>query len=160
MAKESIDVDNLTVNDSASGSDSISVSDGVVVIINQAYGPTGERLVGLSDVTFDGFPAVTLLVRAGDQEGLVHLSPIHGDRRKEGLALPAGTKCELLCPVSRQPLDKVDEPGTGSEEYFAIYLSPDRSLSSAVFVSDVWDHYNSRVIDNDELISKWAASAD
>ncbi len=160
MSKQNVDTENLTVTGTEPASEMVSVRDGVVVVINQAYGPTGEKLVGISNVTFDGFPAVSLLVRAGDQEGLVHLSPIHGDRRKEGLALPAGTKCELLCPVSKQPLDKVEGLGTGGVDYFALYLSAARSMSSAVYLSDVWDHYESRVMDNDELISQWVDSAE
>src|SRR5262252_3468448 len=56
----------------------------VVIVVTQAYGPRGDNLVGISDVTFDGHPAVTLKLRAGGREGLIHLSPIHGDGRKQG----------------------------------------------------------------------------
>lgn len=153
-----VDSEELTVTGTEPTSDNLSVNEGVMVIINQAYGPTGEKLVGIGSVTFDGFPALTLLVRAGDQEGLVHLSPIHGDRRKEGLALPAGTRCELLCPVSKQPLDKVEGLGGDGVNYYAVYLSAARTMSSAVYLSDLWDHYASRVMDHDELISVWAGS--
>jgi hypothetical protein len=134
----------------------------VVVIVTQAYGPLGDNLVGVSDVTFDGHPAVTIKVRGAGQEGLVHLSPIHGDNRKEGLSdLPAGTVCELICPVSGQPLDTVGdvEDGTGAT-YYALYLTPQLSRGSMVMVSNVWGHYHSRIVDNFELISAWAASHD
>jgi hypothetical protein len=136
-------------------------SDGsdVVVIVTQAYGPKGDSLVGISDVEFDGHPAVTVKVRGGGQEGLVHLSPIHGDGRKKGIDLPSGTRCELLCPVSGQPLDLVGEVEDGSgARYFAIYLTPQLSRGSMVMVSDVWGHYHSRIIDDFELISAWAAT--
>jgi hypothetical protein len=155
MNKERVDVENLTVTGNTPETESVSVSEGVVIIINQAYGPNGDKLVGVSDVTFDGFPAVSLWVKGGGQEGMVHLSPIHGDHRKEGLTLPSGTKCELFCPVSRQPLTQVDLDEDGDAEHFAIYLSPKLSPSSAVYLSNVWDDYNSRVMDNDELISSW-----
>src|SRR6184192_1188080 len=90
-------------------------TDDVVVIVTQAYGPQGHNLVGISDVQFDGHPAVTVGLRAGDREGLVHLSPIHGDGRKQGLTdLPQGTRCELFCPVSGQALDLVGEVEDGS----------------------------------------------
>lgn len=131
----------------------------VVVIVTQAYGPRGDNLVGVGDVTFDGHPAVTIRVRGGGHDGLVHLSPIHGDGRKQGLELPAGTVCELLCPVSGQPLDVVGdvEDGTGAI-YHALYLTPQLSRGSMVMVSNVWGHYHSRIVDNFELISAWAAS--
>ena len=92
----------------------VEVQNDVVVIVTQAYGPQGHNLVGISDVTFDGHPAVTLKIRAGGREGLVHLSPIHGDSRKQGLIdIEPGTKCELFCPVSGQSLDVVGEAGGG-----------------------------------------------
>ena len=132
----------------------------VVVIVTQAYGPQGHNLVGISDVKFDGHPAVTLGIRAEGREGLVHLSPIHGDGRKQGLTdIPDGTRCELFCPVSKQPLDVVGEVEDGSgARYYAIYLTPQLSRGSMVMVSDVWGHYHSRIIDDFELISAWAAT--
>lgn len=132
----------------------------VTIVITQAYGPTGAQLVGISDVAFDGYPALTLLVRADGREGQVHLSPIHGDDRKAGFTdIPVGTKCDLLCPTTRQPLDlvgKVDEDGIDAD-YCAIYLTPSLSAGSSVMVSNVWGHYHSRVVHDSELISHWAS---
>ena len=132
----------------------------VVVIVTQAYGPRGDNLVGIGNAEFDGHPAVTLKIRAAGREGLVHLSPIHGDSRKQGLIdIEPGTRCELLCPVSNQPLDVVGEVEDGSgARYFAIYLTPQLSRGSMVMISDVWGHYHSRIIDDFELISAWAAA--
>jgi hypothetical protein len=64
----------------------VSVTDDVVIVVTQAYGPRGDNLVGISDVTFDGHPAVTLGVRTSGIDGLVHLSPIHGDDRTPQLS--------------------------------------------------------------------------
>jgi hypothetical protein len=135
-------------------------TDNVVIVITQAYGPRGDNLVGLSDVTFDGHPAVTLKLRAAGREGLIHLSPIHGDSRKQGFTdIAPGTRCELICPVSGQPLDYVSDVDDGSgARYFAIYLTDQLSHGSMVMVSDVWGHYHSRIIDDFELLSDWAAS--
>ena len=137
----------------------LAVEGEAVVIVTQAFGPRGDNLVGISDVTFDGHPAVTVKLRASGREGLVHLSPIHGDGRKQGfIDVAAGTRCELLCPVSDQPLDLVGEVEDGSgARYYAIYLTPLLSRGSMVMISDVWGHYHSRIIDDFELISAWAA---
>ena len=101
------------------------------------------------------------LVEAGDREGLLHLSPIHGDDRKAGFTdIPKGTRCRLLCPVSREPLDRVPidheltDPGDQTD-YFALYLTPQLSMGSIVAISDRWGHYHSRIVDNFELISLW-----
>lgn len=138
----------------------VAVENDVQVVVTQAFGPRGDNLVGISDVTFDGHPAVTVGVRAGDKDGRVHLSPIHGDLRKQGMTdIPQGTRCELYCPVSKQPLDLVGEVEDGSgARYYAIYLTPQLSRGSMVMVSDLWGHYHSRIIDDFELISAWAAA--
>ena len=134
----------------------------VPIVITQAFGPRGDSLVGISDVAFDGYPAVTLLVEADGREGLLHLSPIHGDNRKAGFTdIKPGTRCVLRCPVSRLALDKLateDDAAEGDSEtdYYAIYLTPSLSLGSIVAISDVWGHYHSRIVDNFELISLWA----
>jgi hypothetical protein len=138
----------------------VAVENDVQVVVTQAFGPRGDNLVGISDVTFDGHPAVTVGVRANGKEGLVHLSPIHGDARKQGFTdIAPGTRCELFCPVSKQALDLVGEVEDGSgARYYAIYLTPQLSRGSMVMVSDVWGHYHSRIIDDFELISAWAAA--
>jgi hypothetical protein len=163
MGRENVDVENLQVtgNEPVKGDDaSLTITDGVVIVVNQAYGPTGESLVGVGNVAFDGYPAVSLLVRAGGREELVHLSPIHGDKRKVGFDdLPVGTKCELLCPRSKVPLDRIGPVvDGGGAEYFAIYLTEKLEKGSMIYVSDVWGHHHSRIVDNNELISYWAAA--
>jgi len=136
--------------------------EGVSIIVTQLFGPTGANLVGISDVTFDGYPAFTLLVKTDDKEGLVHLSPIHGDDRKSGMnEFAAGSKCQLFCPISKKPLDQVLEvPDDQGTEYFALYLTPKLSKGSHILISNVWGHYHSRVVDNFELISSWMPQAD
>jgi hypothetical protein len=138
----------------------VHIENDVTVIVTQAYGPAGDNLVGISDVDFDGYPAVTIGIRLEDgQEGLVHLSPIHGDGRKtKPFHIPHGTRVELLCPVSKRQLDLVGEVEDDSgARYYAIYLTPQLSRGSMVMISDVWGHYHSRIIDDFELISSWAA---
>jgi hypothetical protein len=162
MSREKIDVDNLTITGakpSAGDGAPLTIAEDVIIVVNQAYGPTGESLID-DDVMFDGFPAIALLVRTEEGESLVYLSPIHGDRRKQGLEdLPSGTKCELLCPKSRQPLTKIGKiVEHGEAEYCAIYLTPRLDRGSMIYVSDVWGHLHSRVVDNNELISYWAAA--
>jgi len=138
------------------------VMDEVSIIVTQLFGPKGNNLIGVSDVTFDGYPAFSLLVKAEGKEGLVHLSPIQGDDRKVGMeGLKAGTKCELFCSVSGEPLEKLEDvPENLNTEYFTLYLTKDLSLSSSISISNQWDHYHSRVVDNNDLISSWESDSE
>lgn len=163
MTPSSIDKQNLKLtgaHKAAGDAANVVVQDDVIVIVTQAYGPTGESLIGVSDVKFDGYPAVTLLVKAAGEEGLVHLSPFHGDPRKEGFTnIAPGTKCSLHCPVSGKRLDyvgRVDE--SSAADYYAIYLTPKLSQGEMVAISDIWGDYHSRIVDHFELISAWDAS--
>jgi len=132
--------------------------DKVQVIVTQAFGPRGDSLMN-EKVRFDGQRSIALLVRANGQEGMVYLSPIHGDPRKSGFTVPNGTKCELICPTSNLPLDRLpDVKSDGGTEYFAIYLTPELSEGAVVGMSNVWGHHHSRVIDHFELISVYLAS--
>ena len=160
MTHEHVDIENMDIKGLRPETDlPLTVEDGVIIIVDQAFGPDGDNLVGISDEVFDGFPALTLRVRADGREALVHLSPIHGDRRKRGLDdLPNGTKCELLCPVSGKPLAKVGVVGEGEAEYCAVPLTPKGDSGSQIYVSDLWGHHHSRIVDNDELVSAWAAA--
>ncbi len=167
MTQDRVDRKNLTItgkHEKVAPQDRHVTIDGVdgeaVIIVTQAYGPKGDSLVGISDVQFDGYPAVTVGVRAGDRDGLVHLSPIHGDSRKSGfIDIAAGTRCELYCPASGQTLDKVGSVDDGSgANYFALYLTDKLSQGEAVQLSDIWGHYHSRIVDDMELISYWASN--
>jgi hypothetical protein len=161
MGVKDIDTQHLTVTGAhkdQGGAPHVHVEDDVLIVVTQLFGPAGHNLIGHSEAAFDGFPAFTLLVKADGREGLVHLSPFHGDKRKSGFTqIPAGTKCELLCPASGEPLPhlgKVEE--NAKADYFALYLTADLSGGDYVAISDVWDDYHSRIVDNHELVSSYA----
>lgn len=163
-----VDSEHLTVTGAHEGRESrVSIIPGAgpedaIIVVTEVFGPAGDDLVGISDEQFSGFPAVTLGVRAGGREGLVHLSPIHGDRRKRGFTdIEPGTKVELFCPISKKPLEQVGEIGDGTgASYYALYLSKKLSRGAMVMISDVWDHFHSRIVDDEEVISYWAATHD
>jgi len=132
---------------------------GVQIIVNKVYGPKGDNLIGLSDIEFDGFPALTVQVETPKgRKGLVHLSPIHGDSRKAGMTdIEPGTPLALSCPVSGEPLEKVDDIGDGfGAAYYALYRTPSLSKGAMILVSNVWGHFHSRVIDEFEVIAHYA----
>jgi hypothetical protein len=160
MPKQHVDTQNLQVQNLPEQHDSLQpIADKVTLVVTQAFGPGGDNLIGLSDVKFNGYPSVTLLLRTPDgREGLVHLSPIHGDKRKTGfIDIPPGTRCTLLCPVTKRPLDKLGSVDDGSgAEYYALYLTSKLSTGHAVAVTDLWDHFHSRIVDDEAVISYWA----
>lgn len=162
MSRKHIDEDNLTVTGAHRHSQppGITVEDDVVIVVTQAFCPKGHNLVGAYDVKFDEHPAVTLKVRVRGREGLVHLSPVHGDKRKSGMTdIEVGTPCELFCPICEAPLPKVGDVEDGTDaEYYGLFLTPRLEQGALVAISNVWGHYHSRIVGDDELISYWAAN--
>lgn len=128
--------------------------EGYIVVVTRAFGPDGEDLIAHDGPKFSGSPGVKLLVRQGDVEGEVILSPYYGDPEKiYDAPFKEGESCELLCPESKEPLDKI--PGMTSEdggEYFAIYLTPRLNDGELVAVNNVWGNTNSRIMSEDEML--------
>jgi len=162
MPRDHIDDKNLTITGMHKQLDEVAVDfrseEDVVIQVTEAYGPKGDSLVGIDGVSFDGQPGVAVGVRANGKEGIVHMSPFHGDRRKKGfIDIALGTVCELFCPVSGAPLDCIGPVDDGSgAQYFAIYLTDKLCDGETVMISNVWGHYHSRIVDDFELISYWA----
>jgi hypothetical protein len=66
--------------------------EGAIIVVTQAFGPRGDSLIGHTDVKFDDFPAITLLVDAGgkpdprrQRQGRLHR---HRDGHQGPPALP------------------------------------------------------------------------
>ncbi|MFK7990461.1 MAG: hypothetical protein AB8I08_30855 [Sandaracinaceae bacterium] len=163
MSRKHVDEENLEITGRHRHSQppGVAVEDNVIIVVTQAFGPKGDNLVGVSDVTYDEHPAVTLDIELpGGEKGPVHLSPIHGDKRKQAFTdIPAGTKLKVFCPVSGEELPKLGEVEDGSgADYYLLYLTPKLEQRASVALSDTWGHYHSRIVDEDELISYWTAS--
>lgn len=135
---------------------------GYVVVITQAYGPDGEDLMHYDGPRFSGEPGIRIRVRQGSLEEDVTVSPFFGDPSKHHtLPFVEGGRLELFCPVSGEPLEEI--PGMLTDEggaYYAIYLTPKLKGGELVAVNDVWGNTNSRMLGEDELLSRYADDAD
>lgn len=127
---------------------------GFVVLVTRAFGADGEDLMAYDGPDFSGSPGVKLLVKQGDIEDEVVLSPYYGDPDKVfDASFVEGEPCELYSPESGEPLDKI--PGMTSEdggEYYAIYLTPRLKDGELVAVNNIWGNTNSRLMSEDEML--------
>ncbi len=127
---------------------------GYAIVVTRAFGPEGEDLIAEDGPTFSGAAGVKLLVRQGDLEGEVVLSPVFGDPSKiTDTEFEPGEPCELLCPETGNHLDKI--PGMTSDEggeFFAIYLTPKLGDGELVAVNNIWGNTNSRMMSEDEML--------
>ncbi len=131
---------------------------GQVIVVTQAYGPNGEDLMDQGEQRFSGERGIRIRVRQGELEEDVLLSPFFGDPSKmHGSQFASGRSCELLCPSSGLPLDRLpmlrtDEGGF----YYAIYLTPRLQDGEFVAVNDIWGNSDSRIISEGEVLEALA----
>ena len=133
---------------------------GFIIIVTRAFGPNGEDLIDRDGPRFSGERGVKIRVRQGELEEDVILSPFYGDPSKLfTLPFKEGEPCELLCPESGMPLEKI--PGMSSDEggdYCAIYLSPKLHEGEIVAINNIWGNPNSNILSEGELLGLLADS--
>ena len=110
------------------------------------------HLLSTDEVTFEGQPAIHILVRHQTAEHHFYLSPILNDQSKEGPELPDGTKMQVLCPVCREVLPQLIpcscQPGAYRR---ALYLTDNPKEMCAVGICEVYGCPQSFVNDEGEL---------
>jgi hypothetical protein len=128
------------------------------VVVTQAYCPKGHNLVGAGPTAFEGYPGIAIWVSDGKTQGLVELSPVHGDRTKVGPDFPSGTKLRLECPICRTELPQLAHCSCQADGTLRkLYLSEKLDEAYLVGLCDVWGCTRSRVIDGSEILSEWIA---
>jgi hypothetical protein len=80
MSKDDVRQDDLMIHgDSPSDEIKVKVADDVFIIVTQAFCPKGHNLVGHGESSFDGYKGICLKLSDGKTEGLLEVSPFHGD---------------------------------------------------------------------------------
>ncbi|MBI5502310.1 MAG: hypothetical protein HY907_18850 [Deltaproteobacteria bacterium] len=159
MGRKDVDRERLHVaRDEAPASAGVQLLEHTFVVVTQAFCPASHNLVGAGPTAFDGYPGIAIWVDDGKTQGLVELSPIHGDRSKVGPEFAAGTRLRLECPVCRAELAFLAEcscqPGATLRK---LYLNERRDEAHVVGLCDIWGCTRSRVIDGSEILSEWLA---
>lgn len=159
MPRKDVDHKRLRIRKSAATSGTgVQVIDRTFVVVTQAFCPRSHNVVGAGTTVFDGYAGIAIWVSDGRSEGLVELSPIHGDRTKVGPSFPPGTHLRLECPVCRTELPYLArctcQPNGTLRK---LYLTRNCDEGYLIGLCDVWDCTRSRVIDGNEILSEWLA---
>jgi hypothetical protein len=124
--------------------------------LEAAFCPHGDNLMIEGAPTFDGHPGICLEVTDGTTEGLVTLSPVHGDHRKVGADYPPGTKLTLRCPVCHIELDPIAPCSCSPDGMFvALYTVPKRSARNFAGVCRIWGCQRSFTKDSGKILSEF-----
>lgn len=125
------------------------------VWVPDVYCHNGHSLM-VHGVLFDGLPAINVRAMVGGEGGPVedfYLSPIVGDARKEGPALPDGTRLSLTCPICKEALRELVPCTCRVGAYRrAVYLTPDPRELGAIGLCEVYGCPQSFVSEDGELV--------
>ncbi len=136
------------------------VQEGEVIRLDSAFCPRGDNLMIEGAPTFDDHPGICLEVTDGARDGLVTLSPIHGDHRKVGIEFEPGTVLTLRCPVCHVELDPIAACSCHEKGMFvALYTTPKRSVSNFVGVCRIWGCLRSFTKEAGKIVSEYRVEA-
>ena len=159
MGRKDVDRQRLRVSGKGAGrSAGVRLLDQTYVVVTQAFCPGGHNLVGAGTTAFDGQPGIAIWVGGDGGQGLVELSPIHGDKSKTGREFAAGTKLRLECPVCHVELPYLADCACREGATLRkLFLNERRDEAYVVGLCDIWCCTRSRVVDGTELLSEWLA---
>jgi hypothetical protein len=159
MPRKDVDRERLRIRKPAASADTgVQLLEQAFVVVTQAFCPRGHNLVGAGPSAFEGYPGIAIWVGDGKTQGLVELSPVHGDRTKVGPDFPPGTKLQLECPVCRVELPVLAHCSCQPDGTLRkLYLTEQRDEAHLVGLCDVWGCTRSRVVDGNEILSEWIA---
>ncbi len=128
----------------------------VFVVVTQLYCHNGHNLV-TSEETFSGFQGISLWLEGGGHEGMLAISPVHGDATKRGVEFPAGTKVAIKCPTCKEELPELTRCQCSEHAMLRkAFLTPKLTEAHIIAVCDIWGCPLSRVIDSYEMFTEFA----
>ena len=156
MGSRFIDRDSLVFPQGApslSEESGAALCDGAFIIVAQAFCPNGHDLIAYPGALFDGFPGISVRVKADEIDEVVVLSPMHGDERKRGGEdIPRGTSCVLSCPICEAELPTIGPCDCGEGNLHSVDLVP-RAGGEIAAVCDVAGCRRSRVADGLDVLA-------
>jgi hypothetical protein len=159
MSNEIINKEELTIHkESVSEEGKVIIKDDVYIIVTQAFCPNGHNLVGKGKHTFDGYPGICLNVTDGEKEGILEISPFHGDESKLGIDFEKGKTIKITCPECGCEFPVLEKCSRGEGSLRKIYLSPKLTDAHMIALCDKWGCYMSSVIDDNELFSEFEST--
>jgi hypothetical protein len=122
------------------------------IYVTSAFCQNGHRLI-TNDTRFDGLKGIKLLVHGKDKRGIVIVSPIINDQRKDGPSFGEGTRVRICCPTCHEELDQL-VPCTCSQGAYrrAIYLTANPRDLGAIGICDTYGCPQSFVNADGELL--------
>ncbi len=125
-----------------------------VVLINELYCPNGHSLIS-KRCSFNGHPGVLLCIKQGNQQGIMALSPVFGDKTRVTLDIDlySGETVALCCPTCGDDLP-VHSPCACGADMVTLFLTKKADFSNCVGICNRVDCVNAHIIESGELFNQ------
>ena len=128
-----------------------------VIAVTKLFCPNGHNLISEdSAARFNGYPGISINVKGEHEEGIVVVSPIHGDDTRFGAQdFEPGEVTVLTCPQCGVVLPAIQPCGcVPGAELVGLYLDEKLEDGNQVAICNAWGCLRSRVTDRFQVISK------
>jgi hypothetical protein len=102
------------------------------LVVEECYCPQGHSIISERAI-FGGHRGLTLRLRSADQDGLLSISPIIGDRDRTFISFTGvvGEVVEICCPVCAEPFPVYNECSCGAH-LVAMFTSSQTTFAQCI----------------------------
>ncbi len=124
-----------------------------VLVIKECYCHNGHNLMN-GRARFNQHDGIMLVISAGEDEGMVALSPIYGDKTRVSIEIDLLSRkvYDLACPVCRESLPEFAPCSCGGEQR-ALFSTKEADYSNCIGVCNRVDCPNAVIHSEGEMIS-------
>ena len=128
-----------------------------VIAVTKLFCPNGHNLIkDESGARFNGYPGISIMIKGQNEQGIVVVSPIHGDDTRFGANdFEPGEVAELSCPECGATLPVIQPCGcVPGAQLVGLFLDDKLEEGNQVAICNSWGCLRSRVTDRFQIISK------
>jgi hypothetical protein len=124
-----------------------------VLVVQECYCQQGHNLIN-ERAQFNQFNGIFLRVRKDNEDGLVALSPVYGDKARIslGVRLEKGDIFTLLCPECSVTLPVFGQCGCGAD-LIALFLTADADFGNCIGLCSRVGCFNAQIQSGNELLT-------
>jgi hypothetical protein len=125
-----------------------------VIVMNECYCPNKHNLIN-SKAMFGNFPGILLKVRQRNENGMLALSPVYGDKSRISIDINLIDKeiTELLCPECDQSLPIFSHCECGAD-LVSLFLTEELSHNEAAAICTRVNCFNASIKSSTDIISR------
>ncbi|MEN8224243.1 MAG: hypothetical protein ABFS05_02685 [Bacteroidota bacterium] len=125
-----------------------------LLLIKECYCQNGHNLIS-NKAIFNGFAGIVILVRRGDEEGLVALSPVYGYKSRVSLNVDLFDEqiWDICCPQCNATLPVYSSCACGGN-MIALFTNTEANFANCIGICNRIGCYNAGIQHSNELLTQ------